>query len=149
MAAARTLPDLLSAASLLLAVVAVLFGVWFPEVSQCLEIKDDKPLYWESGRGSRGRVHHAKVTRAWPLAAASVLVAAIFLPESILIILRSARNIYHHGVFAPWRHYDPVETSLVVVVVFAIALAWYLRGLYYQLRDLETDLDRLPKAGQS
>jgi hypothetical protein len=145
-ASAVPLPDLLSAASLLLAVVAVLFGLWYPAVANSLEIESNMPLTWEDGRRPRERLHDVKVTRAIPLAAAAGIVALIFLPESIRIVARSVLDFFRHGVFA-FGDYDAVATSLVVVVVFGAVLAIYLLALVIRLSALERRLDQLPKVG--
>jgi hypothetical protein len=125
--------DLLSAASLLLAVVAVLYGLWYPEIMAALEVV--VPQHIEDRVGPRRRVSRALVDRAVPLLLGSVLLAAVFLPDVVTIVLISVRNFQIEGCSA-LRRYDAVRTSFCLVVTLALSLAAQFVWLVVRLLKL-------------
>lgn len=129
--------DLLSAASLLLAVVAVLYGLWYPELMAALAIK--VPPHKEDRDEPHRRVSSSLFGRAVPLAAGSSVLALVFLPDAISILLISARNLGVDGLSA-LRRYDAVRTSFCLVVTFAISLGIHAISVVVRLIKLRRRL---------
>lgn len=114
--------DLLSAASLLLAMIAVLYGMWYPEIVKSLAT--DVPDHSAARRKPRGEVAAVRRTRALPLMIATILLAAVFLPDATRIVVRSTLLFAADGVSA-FEKYSAVATAFVLVEVVAIGFAIY------------------------
>lgn len=106
--------DLLAAASLLLAALAVLYSVWYSSIEDARTLKlptkrDDavKPVTQIQG------VLHG---RAYPLAIASCLATIIFVPEAITILVSTVNSFADHGLGA-FGYYNPIEAALFVVTL--------------------------------
>jgi hypothetical protein len=119
--------DLLSSASLLLAAIAMVFSVWYPEIKNLSDT--DIPKHDRSPHTRKLRI--LLWTRALPLAFASLCVTAIYFPEFIKIIQRSAK-----ARFSPSEgnifHYDAVATAFILVVLLTMGLTGFL--FYYVFR---------------
>lgn len=112
--------DLLSAASLLLAIVSVLYGLWYAEIVAAADFQ--VPPHAEDRVKPFGVVRGVRWGKAIPVALAACLVAAVFLPDTLLIAAKSAK-LYADNGFTGDLTYDAVSTSFCVVEAFAIALA--------------------------
>jgi len=131
--------DLLAAASLLLALVGVLYGLWYREMLEAVATKvpESKP----NRAAPRRKVCAALYGRAVPLALAASALALIFLPDVLKITTSSLKNYRVNGREA-LDDYSAVRTAFCFVVLFAssialhaaylakklIGLAWKLRG---------------------
>ncbi len=133
--------DLLSAASLLLAALAVLYGVWYSSIEEARILplpnrKDDaiKPLAQVRGilRG-----------RAYPLAVASGLATAVFAPEAISICATTIDSFADRGLGA-FSYYDPIEAALLLVTVGLAVLTLHVGHLCHELRKKLSDGEKLP-----
>jgi hypothetical protein len=129
--------DLLSAASLLFAVVGVLYGLWYPEITEAQAI--DIPEHGPNRVKPRRQVTSVLLGRALPLALASTLVALIFLPDVIVIAVGSIRRLQADGADAV-RAYDAVQTSFCVVVLFTSAIALHSVARVWRLWKLRNAL---------
>jgi hypothetical protein len=123
--------DLLSAAGLLLGVVSVLYGLWFPEISS--EMSRPVRVQKTDREPDYKHCRHVLFGRALPLAIASGLFALIFLPNAVLILAGTLRAIRANPVDA-LRSYDAVRASLVVVSLALITLAAYMSVTAIRLR---------------
>lgn len=124
MSTTEHLPDAISAASLVLAVLAALYTLWLPDVSAALAItpKDD-----EDDRGpQRTQVRTALLTKALPLGLATIAATAILLPRGINIVVEAW---VHKGNWA----FDDVKAffvlTLSLMLLLAIVSATQLAGL--------------------
>ena len=112
--------DVMATASLLLAVVTALVGLWFGDVSRAIDEKEPKlpaerttlcrklaPTFW---------------SKALPLAVGSTLIAGIFLRRLISVAMSSSRL---QG--QDW-HYDDIKAAFaateVLLVLLAITTIW-------------------------
>ena len=130
--------DLLSASSLLLAVIGILYGFWYGELHECKNIKIPK-------RAPDRTKYRIKVigilwSRALPLATSSVLLAAVFLPDAIRLVTESFLFYLKNGF--SFSTYDSIKTAFCVVVGFKIVLAVYLSISLFQILDLWNNLRR-------
>lgn len=129
--------DKLSAASLLLAIVAVLYGTWYPLLTDTLAIK--VPEFAAERRKPRREVAEVRAVRALPSMVAAGGVAAVFLPDVVAIVLHSLRTIASEGPGAV-RTYDSVATAFVLVEVVSLYFAIHFTRVWLELGRL---LDRL------
>ncbi len=128
--------DLLAADSLLLTILAVMYGVWYAEIVAALDLRPNAlPAMDKDNHEVVSRVFK---TRAAPLALGCVIVAATFLPDAFNL----ARPVFEgivHGDF-PAR-YNAVSTSLFVVTLGATALALHLVDRAWAVFKHRADLD--------
>jgi hypothetical protein len=123
--------DLLSAASLLLTLIALLYGMWYSEIAAATNITvqpqpADRLLDYQ-------RAQVVFWTKAIPLTVAALLLSAVFLPTAVQLVGRAVQHWWKVGVLAI-RDYDPVATSLILVTVGAIFFSVHLFSLSRQLR---------------
>ena len=123
--------DLLSAASLLLTVLGIVFGAWYPEIVKAIEAAVDEKY---DDRGAvRRTVRTALYGKALPLALAATTLTALFFPDAKTI----ARDAYGSFMTLGWGafdKYDAVEAAFCLVVALAGLLAIYLIFLACCLR---------------
>jgi hypothetical protein len=104
--------DLLSAASLLLTVVAILYGLWFPEIAAALDYEVAKQKV--DNKGSHKKAKMILLTKALPLAIIAIALLLVNLPDALSIAADSVKRAEAVGWQA--RHeFSAVRTSFVVV----------------------------------
>jgi hypothetical protein len=113
--------DLLAAASLLTAIVGVLYALWFAEIIEALN--KEVPKHAANRIRPRMEVSAVWFSRALPLAVASGSVAATFLPPAVLLASESWQRFKTAGLPTA-TSYDPISTSLCLVEVFSLVLAF-------------------------
>jgi hypothetical protein len=116
--------DLLSAASLLLTVVGVIYGVWYTEISVAVDDGAKLPPrnHPEDRAAPLRRLRRVLLSKAIPLAIASLCVAVVYLPPSLCLVVQFIHGCLIQGP-AILLHYDPIGTSFIVVEFFSISLA--------------------------
>ena len=123
--------DLLSSASLLLTLIALLYGLWYQQIVEAIEIAV------ESQPADRKPAHKyarsVQWTKAIPLAIATLVLTAVFAPESLAIVIASLKSIAGIGWFA-FRHYNAVSTSMVLVNLGSALFSAHLLSLVIKLR---------------
>lgn len=121
------LTDLLSAASLLMTVVAILYSLWYPELTKIIEVK--------ASQHKADNFLLCKQTKdilfgkAIPLALMSALVVAVFAPDAIIISMQSI-VIYKSSLIYT---YDAVRTAYCFVFIFSFILAVHILNLTYKV----------------
>lgn len=129
--------DLLSSASLLLTLIALLYGMWYQEIVQAIDtIVQPQP---RDRVQDYQRANGVYLTKAMPLAVAAIVLTLVFAPDSVRILFVSANHARQYG----WRaiyDYDAVSTSLALVTLgsgfFASHLLSSTRRLGQKVRDL-------------
>lgn len=114
----------ISAASLVLAVLAALYTLWLADIGRALALKGEPD---SANRGpQKCQVVCALLTKGLPLAVTSVVAAGIMLPRSLLIFQEA---LSHWSV---WR-FDDVKAMLVLtttllwlLAVVSVVQAWRL-----------------------
>ncbi len=104
--------DVLSAASLLLTIVTVLYALWYPELLKAISVKI--PDHFEDRAAPLFEVKKVLFSRAVPLFLSSFIVSLIFVPDALNII----KEILH----AEKVIYSSVKTAICVVVLFSICI---------------------------
>lgn len=129
--------DLLSAASLLLTVVGVIYGLWYAEISNAInEVPKIPPLSRPEDRAAPlRRLRQVLHSKAIPLAIASVCVALVFLPPSAALVLQFVHGCFRLGPSILLK-YDAIATSFIAVELFSLALAYLSFARAWQLSQL-------------
>jgi len=123
--------DLLSAASLFLAVIGLLYSVWYGEITKAIALtapqhRDDRgPVIRETKT--------AYQTRALPLAMASVTLAIVLTPDLVSVAVSAFRAVSQEGVSAV-NLYDAVRTLFCAIAVTSIGLAAHTLRLAWRTR---------------
>jgi hypothetical protein len=128
---ASKMADLLSAASLLLTVLGIVFGAWYPEIVKARE--EAVSAQYVDRVAVRRMVRTALYAKALPLALAATILTALFFPDAKTI----ARGAYGSFMVSGWDafdKYDAVEAAFCLVVALAGLLAAYLIFLAGSLR---------------
>lgn len=114
MSTTEHLPDAISAASLVLAVLAALYTLWLPAVSAALAIT---PAADKDDRGpQRVQIVSALRTKALPLAGATLAATLILLPRGIAIIAEAWMRWQEWG-------FDDVKAFFVLTLSLMLLLA--------------------------
>jgi len=127
--------DAISAASLLMAVVAILYGAWYQEIMQAVKItvpKHDKQINFML-------VNNVLVSRCLPLTAMAVIVFLVFLPDMIEIVQHSLSVLGVMGVKS-YSKYDSVRTAFCLVIFVSFAIAVHLCRLTITLMAVRRKL---------
>jgi hypothetical protein len=114
------LNDLLSAASLLLAIVGIFYGLWYPEIIKSL----DKPIppHDLDKELPYKEISTLLLYKAMPLFISALLIALIFLPDMMKIFFNSLFALKTLGVVKYLASYDAVKTAFFMVEILAIAI---------------------------
>ncbi len=129
--------DLLASESLLFTVLGVIFSVWYPEISKALETV--VPEHLEDADAQRLTVKDAFLLKTLPLAAADIVVALLFLPDTVSIVVEAIQDLAASGIHAV-ADYDAVRAALLAVTLLAAILAAYLVYLALALNTLRRKL---------
>ena len=129
--------DLLSASSLLMAIAAILFSLWYSEIAKALEIAPKQ--YCEDNIASRQTVTAVLLNKAIPVAMMALAIAFIFLPDALKLARESYLGYVQNG-FAAFENYDAVRTAYCFVTVLSGLLAGYMGRIVVQLWSLRKRL---------
>ncbi len=113
--------DAISAASLLMAVVAILYGAWYQEISCATRVT--VPLH--DRYKELAIVQPALFARCLPLACMATLVVLVFLPVMVGVIWHAVTVLHDAGLQA-YSLYNPARTAFCLVVMVAGAMAAHL-----------------------
>jgi hypothetical protein len=129
--------DLLSAASLLMTVIAILYGLWQNDLGAGLKINPGPPA---DNRPSERRVFALITTKAFPLAAMAWATSLVFMPQAISLSISSVR---HWSQFNGGGYrYNAVSTAFCLVVAFSLILSGYTSAMLAGLIRLWLKLRR-------
>lgn len=130
--------DLLSASSLLMAIAAILFSLWYAEISKTLEIEPKR--FREDNVAARELVAAILFGKALPVAIMALAVLLIFLPDAIKLAEESLRYYAKNGCAEFFDQYDAVKTAYCFVTILSAVLAVYMWWLVIQLISLRQQL---------
>lgn len=129
--------DLLSASSLLMAIAAILFSLWYAEIAKALEILPK--THKEDNVAAKQAVTSVLLSKALPVAMMALAVAFIFLPDALKLASESVRAFEQSGI-AALGNYDAVRTAYCFVTVLSAVLATYMWVLVAKLWSLRKQL---------
>lgn len=125
--------DLLSAASLLVTIITVIYGLWYPEIQGAKEKLLPNEKQEVARRRMQKEIQSIINTRALPLAITSCAIVTIFTPDAIRIIWETFNEFWYVGIKAI-QGYNAVDSAFVMVVILGWLLSTYLlfqtRALY-------------------
>ncbi len=137
--------DILTAASLLLTVVGILYGLWYPEIMATLA--QPIPKHVQDRQIPRDKVTAVLTSRAIPLSVAAALVALVFLPESASITAAAVLRLRELGPAAYLGAYDTVRTAFCAVELLAVGIGIHSFLLLAKLTALRNKLEQVETAG--
>jgi len=130
--------DLLSAASLFLAVLGLLYSAWYTEIRRAIDLpvpphkQDRKPLI--------PQVRAAYYQRAVPLVVGAAAVSVILLPNVAETVVSSFHTYWTLG-FTALKSYDSVNTLFcaiwAVIMTFTVHALGLAKGLNNKLCKLK------------
>lgn len=126
--------DLLASSSLLLALIAILYGLWYSEIELVLRLKI--PRQKEDRRPNLKRIRSVLFNKTVPLTCISIILSLIFLPDSIRIVIFSFRSIAIDGV-AAIKYYNAVAASFIFITSIFIFLSLHM---FYKVLKLSSRL---------
>lgn len=132
-------PELLSAASLALAALAVLFGLWSADLNRAASLPRKSHI---DDRGPAIKeLRSVQRSKSVPLAISCALTAIVIAPPAVQVVIRAIDAVRVHGAGAITR-YDAGEALFLVVWLLIVALtASMIRTsvkLQKQIRDFST-----------
>jgi hypothetical protein len=130
--------NLLSASSLLMAIAAIIFSLWYKDITDALALKTILKRYREDNIQSKKVLIEVLYTKALPITIISIIEALIFLPDTIKLIYESLT--YYQYV----TQYDAVGTAYCFVSLLSIILAFYTTTLVFRLIKLIRKVQSLP-----
>jgi hypothetical protein len=126
--------DLLSASSLLVALVGLLYSTWYPEITAAAEM----PVPLHDASKLRSSTRSTLRTRAAPLLMLAVLLLLVLVPPAFAVVLQGVQDLFGSR---PGSQYDAVQACFLAVVVALLLLAVTLwtatRRVWLRLKDLE------------
>lgn len=132
--------DLLSAASLLLTLMGIVYGLWYTEIVGAQNAT--VPLLLADRNPVRNQVKAALFAKALPLAVATTVLAAIFFPNASSIAFPWLGALLAAPAQA-FSHYNAVTVTFCFVELLSIALAvhtvWLAASLCCKLRKINRE----------
>jgi hypothetical protein len=130
--------DKLSAASLLLTAVAIIYSLWYPEISHVLKVvpKPHKP----DNRADFKEVGRILAARSLLLFLISMVLVAIFAPDTIAII-RETMYTLTSAELRTHSRYDAVTACFVAVSSLTLLFTIHLGVLTVKLGGLRHRLN--------
>jgi hypothetical protein len=129
--------DLLSAATLLLTALTIIYGLWYPKMLESLDVA--VPPHKEDRRKPRLDVSRTLSSRAVPLVVISGALTTVFVPDSVRLVRASFVNFSENG-FSSLHDYDSIEASFLAVVFLLAFLTAHLFAVAIRLCRLRKRL---------
>lgn len=129
--------ELLSAVSILLALIGIVYGVWYPTISETIDMKI--PSHLKDAEPHRKKLRHVLNMRARPLAYSAVALTVILLPEAGKILWDSFEAIRGSSAGLGLQ-YDAVRACLLLVTVLSGLFCVHLLSEVRKLKGLRNRL---------
>lgn len=110
--------DILSSASLLLAILTTVFGLIYPTIKEVIDLKVAPHKADNSANHKKALL--IRKTRLIPLLFGSLILTLVFIPELIKQVAQSVKTFSKQGF--DFNTYDTVMASFIVVTLFMITL---------------------------
>jgi hypothetical protein len=130
--------DLLSSASVLLTLIALLYSLWYQEIVQAIDT--EVPVNKQDRKPAHKRVKGVYSTKARPLTVAAFILTVVFAPDTVRILCTSVKHASEGGLRSI-LDYNAVSSSLVLVTVGSGFFTWHLFSLASDLSNKVKDLD--------
>jgi len=129
--------DLLSASSLYLAVLGLLYSVWYAEIVSAIDVK--VPTFKEDRTAISNQVRKALRTKALPLTLGAVVLSLILMPDAVRIITDSV-ELLGENALGSIKFYDAVKTLYVAITLFTLTLTVHVVSLANRLRKRQKEI---------
>lgn len=119
--------DILSSASLILAVIALLFTIWQPDIQKAKDF--DEESHYPDIKKNHEKLKQVLWGQAIPLAVGASLMMIIFLPESVNLIISSINIIVAMGFVNSLSTYNVILAAFLIVEIgflFLMIHLWYM-----------------------
>lgn len=135
--------DLLPSASLILAVIALLFNSWKDEIQEAREVPIE--LHYEESEKDHKKVKEALWKRSFPLALSATIMLIIFIPEIVWHIKQSIKVVKFVGLANSFSYYNAKAATFIFIYILFIAFGYYLWSLTIEIykRNKEFEEKRL------
>lgn len=110
--------DLISASSLLLAILTTLFVTYYPSINEILNLEPHN--FKDDDKANYAIAKIVLKTKLIPLLLSSIFLTAIFIPKAIELVITSYNNL--RTVKFEKINYDTISTSYIAVTIFMICL---------------------------
>ncbi|MCD0466261.1 hypothetical protein [Flavobacterium sp. ENC] len=110
--------DLISASSLLLAILTTLFGTYYSSINEILNLEPNN--FKDDDKANYAMAKIILKTKLIPLLLSSIFLTAIFIPKAIELVITSYNNV--STVKFEKIKYDTISTSYIAVTIFMISL---------------------------
>ena len=126
--------ELLSAASLILAVVGMLYSLWYPEIQKALD--EQIPKFKEDRVKIYKAISGVLWTRSLPLAILALIVSLIFTPDTLKVSYKIYNQIATSNVDTFFREYDSVGITFCMVEIITLGIGLHVLVLSFKLIKL-------------
>jgi hypothetical protein len=127
------LPNIISTASLLLAVVTALMGFWYADVVRAIDETEPKLPFEKKTLGKK--IAPVFWSKALPLALGSVLIAAIFLCRAVGIVLEAMNALGTEATYNDMKAaFVATEALMLLLAIVTATLACKLGVKRWRLR---------------
>lgn len=120
--------DEIAVASLLMAILAILYGAWYSEIVKAVNLevpKHDKAINF-------GMVKGTLYGKCLPLLVLSILTTAVFTPSLVSIISHSILIAKDNG-FDAYQRYNAVKTAFCLVIASCFLITFQMCLLTFHL----------------
>lgn len=120
--------DEIAVASLLMAILAILYGAWYSEILRAVNLdvpKHDKEI-------NLGIAKETLYGKCLPLLGLSILTTAVFTPSLISIVSNSILIAKNNG-FDAYKSYNAVKTAFCLVIASCFLISFQMFLLTHRL----------------
>lgn len=130
--------DLLTAESILFAIIIALYGFWYPEIRTFLDLPI--PKHHSDHQPECIKANEILHTKMNPLMAILFITSIIFIPDAIKITVQSLKLLRMIGLWQYVFLYDAVNTAYVFFCILTIVLTFNVIGLFLELKSKKKKL---------
>lgn len=131
--------DILSAASLLLTIVTVLYALWYQELTTVIEI--DIPQHLEDRPGPLAKVKGVLFSRAIPLFLSSATISIVFVPDAITVFSEFLDRCTQSGA-TDTCVYSSVKAAICIVVIFSIGITIHSGNMLWKIFNVKKQMEK-------
>ncbi len=125
--------DILSAISLFLAVLGLLYSTWYSALEIALNI--ELPKYKKDRGPALDTLNSTFYTKSLPLTISSIIISIIVLPDILKTLAEAISILFENGRIV-FRYYDSVKTLFIGIYVLLLAFTIYLTNVSLKINSL-------------
>jgi|GEM_PF-3298279 len=132
--------QVLSSASILLAILTALYGLFYPAIKEVIEVDVKTGSIAEDNEANLHKATRVRRGKVWPLEMGVVMLFVIFLPEAWKDIRLSVTNLVDYGFSG--TEYDITVAAFLAVTLFTFVQMCNILVLAGKVRRKEQDLKK-------